>query len=137
MQEVSLAINEVNLELHEHTNTVHGLKDLLLAQNWDVHILAIKKVVAKESTDNEIFPGNCTFSQKKDILLINANGVLCVKYPKNQRVLHTRPCMIIMPQFYQHEIHFKAHDAIGHQGIAKVSARIQERHTWPGIRKTI
>ena len=31
VREVSLAINEVNLELHEHTSTLHGLKDLLLA----------------------------------------------------------------------------------------------------------
>ena len=45
--------------------------------------------------------------------------------------------MIIMPQLYQHEILFKAHDAMGHQSMAKVLARIQERHTWPGIRKTI
>ena len=41
-----------------------------------------------------------------------------------------------MPQLYQHEILFTAHEAMGHQGIAKVLARIQERHTWPGIRKT-
>ena len=45
--------------------------------------------------------------------------------------------MIMMPQLYQHEILFKTHDAIGHQGIAKVLAWIQERHTWPGIRRTI
>ena len=45
--------------------------------------------------------------------------------------------MIVMPQLYQHEILFKAHDAMGHQGIAKVLARIQERHTWPGKRRTI
>ena len=47
VREVTLAINEVNLELHQHTTTVHGLKDLLLAQNRVVHILAIKKLVAK------------------------------------------------------------------------------------------
>ena len=45
--------------------------------------------------------------------------------------------MIVMPQLYQHEILFKAHDAMGHQGIAKVLARLQERHTWPGNRKSI
>ena len=32
---------------------------------------------------------------------------------------------------------FRAHDAMGHQGISKVVARIQERHTWPGIRRTV
>ena len=42
-----------------------------------------------------------------------------------------------MPQLYQHEILFHAHDAMGHQGILKVVARIQERHTWPGIRRSV
>ena len=32
---------------------------------------------------------------------------------------------------------YNAHDKVGHQGIAKVLQRIQERHTWPGIRKDI
>ena len=45
--------------------------------------------------------------------------------------------MIVMPQLYQHEILFCAHDAMGHQGISKVVARIQERNTWPGIRRTV
>ena len=37
--------------------------------------------------------------------------------------------MIVMPQLYQHEILFRAHDAMGH--------RIQDRHTRPGIRRTV
>ena len=45
--------------------------------------------------------------------------------------------MIVMPQLYQHDILFRAHDAMGHQGISKIVARIQERHTWPGIRRTV
>ena len=45
--------------------------------------------------------------------------------------------MIVMPQLYQHEILFRAHDAMGHQGISKVVARIQERHTWTGIGRTV
>ena len=32
-----------------------------------------------------------------------------------------------MPQLYQHEILFRAHDDMGHQDISKVVARIQER----------
>ena len=143
VKQMALVVESVSMELHEHANTVHGLKDLLLAQNRDVHILAMKKLVMKESIDDDIFPENVRtfaknyYKQKKYLLLINANGVLCVRYPKNQRALHERPCMIVMPQLYQHEILFKAHDAMGHQGIAKVLARIQERHTWPGIRRTI
>ena len=45
--------------------------------------------------------------------------------------------MIVMPQLYQHEILFRAHDAKAHQGISEVVARMQERHFWPGIRRTV
>ena len=55
---------------------------------------------------------------------MNSNGVLCARYPPSHRLLHERPCMIVMPQLYQHEILFRAHDATGHQGISKVVARI-------------
>ena len=142
-REAALAIKEIDTKLHEHAKTVHGIKDLLLAQNRDVHVLAIKKLVAQESIDHDVFPEDLRASaqnyhrQKKDLLFINQNGVLCVKYPPQQRSLHERPCMIVMPQLYQHEILFRAHDAMGHQGIAKVLARIKERHTWPGIRRSV
>ena len=143
VREAALAIKEIDTEFHEHANTVHGIKDLLLAQKRDVHVLAIKKLVAQESIDHDVFPEDVRafahnyHKQKKDLLFINQNGVLCVKYPPQQRPLHERPCMIVMPQLYQHEILFRAHEAMGQQGIAKVLARIQERHTWPGIRRSV
>ena len=139
VRQAALEIKEIDTELHDHANTVHGIKDLLLAQNRDVHVLAIKKLVAQESIDNDVFPEHVRafarkyHKQKKDLLFINQNGVLCVKYPPQQRPLHERPCMIVMPQLYQHEILFRAHDAMGHQGTAKELVRIQERHTWPGL----
>ena len=138
-----MALRHINTELHEHTNTVHGIKDPVLAQNRDVHVLAIKKLVMNEPIDDEIFPEDVRelarnyFRQKKDLLFINKNGVLCARNPPSQRPLHERPCMIVMPQLYQHEILFRAHDAMGHQGISKVVARIQERHTWPGLRRCV
>ena len=61
-------------ELHEHTNTVHGIKDPLLAQNWVVHVLAIKRLVAKESINHDVFPENVRafarnyYNQKKLLL---------------------------------------------------------------------
>ena len=45
--------------------------------------------------------------------------------------------MIVMQQLYQHEILFRAHDAMGHQGISKVVAGFQERHRWPGLRRCV
>ena len=143
VRESIMALKDIDTELHEHTHTVDGIKDLVLAQNRDVHVLALKKLVQCESLDNDVFPENVRefarnyFPQKKDLLFINKNDVLCVQYSPTQRPLHERPCMIIMPQLYQHEILFRAHDAMGHQGISKVVARIQERHTWPGIRRSV
>ena len=143
IRRAALAIHSVSTELHEHTHTIHGIKDLLLAQNRDVHVLVLKKLVNGENIDRDIFPEDVRafarnyFKQKKELLVLNSNGVLCVKYPPAQRPLHERPCMIVMPQLYQHEILFRAHDAMGHQRIGKVVARIQERHTWPGIRRTV
>ena len=138
-----MALRDINTELHEHTNTVHGIKDLVLAQNRDVYVLALKKLVVNETIDIEIFPEDVRdfvrnyFRQKKYHLFINKNSVLCAQYPPSQRSLHERPCMIVMPQLYQHEILFRAHDAMGHQGISKVVARIQGRHTWPGFRRCV
>ena len=143
VRESIMALKDIDTEHHEHTHTVHGIKDLVLAQNRDVHVLALKKLVQCESLDNDVFPENVRefarnyFRQKKDLLFINKNDVLCVQYSPTQRPLHERPCMIIMPQLYQHEILFRAHDAMGHQGISKVVARFQERHTWPGIRRSV
>ena len=143
VRESIMALKDIDTELHEYTHTVHGIKDLVLAQSRDVHVLALKKLVQCESIDNDVFPENVRefarnyFRQKKDLLFINKNDVLCVQYSPTQCPLHERLCMIIMPQLYQHEIMFRAHDAVGHQGISKVVARIQERHTWPGIRRSV
>ena len=38
-----MALRDIDTELHEHAHTVHGVKDLVLAQNRDVHVLALKK----------------------------------------------------------------------------------------------
>ena len=120
VRESIIALKDIDTELHEHTHTVHGIKDLVLAQNRDVHVLALKKLVQCESLDNDVFPENVRefarnyFLQKKDLLFINKNDVLCVQYSPTQRPLHERPCMIIMPQLYQQEILFRAHDAMGH-----------------------
>ena len=75
------------------------------------------------------------YNQKKDLLCI-----LCVNYVPRPRALHVRPCMKIMPHLFQHEILYRAHDESRHQGVGKVLARIQERHTWPtwpGIKRDV
>ena len=78
---------------------------MLLAHNRDEHILAIKKLVANESIDNKTIPENVRVfakncSKQKKGSTTHQHGVLCVKYPKNQRALQSRPCMIKLPQLY-------------------------------------
>ena len=82
-----MALRDIDTELHEHAYTVHGIKDLVLAQNRDVHVLALKKLVKCDSIDHDIFPENVRefarnyFRLKKDLLFINKNGVKCAIFP--------------------------------------------------------
>ena len=137
------ALRTVGTELQEHFLTRRGLKDLHLAQSGDVHLLALRKLMKGEPLDDAMFPEDVQdfarryFHQKKDLLFLNPDDILCVNYVPQQRALHVRPCMIVMPQLYQHEILYRAHDESGHQGVGKVLARVQERHTWPGIKRDI
>ena len=45
VRQAALVIKDIDSELHEHANTVHGIKDLVLAQNRDVHVIAIKESI--------------------------------------------------------------------------------------------
>ena len=123
--------------------TKYGLKDLHMAQSRDVHLLAIKKLMKNESLEHPVFPDEVQefakryYNQKKDLLFLNTDDILCVNYVPQQRALHVRPCMIVMPQRFQHEILSRAHDVSGLQGVGKILARIQERHTWPGIKRDV
>ena len=45
--------------------------------------------------------------------------------------------MILMPELCEQKVFLRAHDSMGHQGIAKVLAGIQERHTWPGFCRSV
>ena len=136
-------LRTIETELHEHHLTKYGFRDLHMAQTRDVHLLALKKLMRNEPLEDPMFPDEVQdfakryYHQKKDLLFLNPDDILCVNYVPQQRALHVRPCMIIMPQLFQHEILYRAHDESGHQGVGKVLARIQERHTWPGIKRDV
>ena len=142
-QEQADVLRLVGTELHEHQPTMRGLKDLHFAQNRDVHLLALKKLMKSESLDDILFLedeqdfAKPYYHHKKFLLFLNQNDILCVNYIPQQRAMHVRPCMIVMPQLYQHEILYRALDESGHEGVGKVLARIQERHTWPGIKRDV
>ena len=56
VQATVMALGDIDTELHEPAQTVHGIKDLLIAQNRDVHRLAIKKLVFGETIDHDLLP---------------------------------------------------------------------------------
>ena len=142
-QEQADVLRLIGTELHEHQSTIGGFKDLHLTQNRDVHLLALKKLMKNEPLDGILLPEDVQdfakryYHQKKDLLFVNPDDILCVNYIPQQRAMHVRPCMIVMPQLYQHAVLYRAHDGSGHQGVAKVLARKQERHTWPGIKRYV
>ena len=103
-------LRTVGTELHEHHLTKYGLKDLHLAQNRNVHHLALKKLMKNEPLEDPVFPDEVQdfakpyYHQKKHLLFLNPDDILCVEYIPQQRALHVRPCMIVMLQLFQHEI---------------------------------
>ena len=50
-----LALLDIDTQLHEHAATAHGLADLRLAQNRDTHLLAIRRLLNKESLPESYF----------------------------------------------------------------------------------
>ena len=136
-------LRTIETGLHERHLIKYGLRDLHIAQNRDVHLLSLKKLMKNEPLEDPMFPDEKQdfakryYHQKKDLLFLNPDDILCVNYVPQQRALHVRPCMIVMPQLFQHEILYRAHDESGHRGVGKVLARIQERHTWPGIKRDV
>ena len=141
-QEQADVLKLVGTELDEHQSTMRGLKDLLLAQNSDVHLQALKKLSKNEPLDDILFSKDVQdFAkrykhQKKGLPFLNPDVILCVNYIPQQLTIHVRPCMIVVqPQLYQHETLYRALDESGHQGVGScVLARIKERHTWPSIK---
>ena len=74
-------------DLHEQAHSAHGIKDLVLAQNRGVHVLALEKFIQHKNIDQDTFREDVRafarkfFKQKKDLLFKNTNYVLYVKYP--------------------------------------------------------
>ena len=49
-------LKTIGTELQEHHLTKYGLRDLHLAQNRDVHLLALKKLMKDEPLEDAMFP---------------------------------------------------------------------------------
>ena len=75
VRQAALAIKDLDTELYEHANTVHGIKDLLLAQNRDVHVLAIKKLVHKSLLIMTFFLTACVRSH---VTITSRKKIFCL-----------------------------------------------------------
>ena len=68
-------LRTIGTELHEHHLTKYGLKDLHLAQNRDMHLLALKKFIKNEPLEDPVFPDEVQdfakryYNQKKTTFL--------------------------------------------------------------------
>ena len=115
VRQAALATKEIDPELHEQANTVHGIKDLLLAQNRDVHVLAIKNLVARESIDQDVFPEDvCAFArnyhkQKQDGNFPCRRHILGSKIFKKQLLEKFERKNFL--RFFSKEVFFKSHNA--------------------------
>ena len=56
VQQAILAILDLNTDLHEHAHMVQGIKDLVLVEDRDVHVLALEKLVQHKTNDHDSFP---------------------------------------------------------------------------------
>ena len=78
-------MKECNAPLHQHLTTIHGLRDLHMAQNRDTHVLALRKLIANEELSAELFPqvvqdfARYYYRQKKHLLFINRDDI-CLLY---------------------------------------------------------
>ena len=95
-QEQADVLRLIGTELHEHQSTMRGLKDLHLAQNRDVHLLALKKLMKNEPLEDTLFPEDVQdfakryFHQKKRLTVPESERYLvCQLHSAATRDAHT------------------------------------------------
>ena len=57
------ALRLIRTELQEHQSTQCDLRDLQQAQNSDVHLIALKKLMKEKSLEDAVFPDDLQISQ--------------------------------------------------------------------------
>ena len=72
----------------------------------------------------------------KSRLVLNEQDILIYRRTSEEKIGFDYDA-IVLPQLYQAEVIFKTHDQEAHQGVNKVTARIQQRFIWPGMHSTI
>ena len=68
--------------------------------------------------------------------MLNEQDILIYRRTSEEKVSFDYDA-IVLPQLYQAEVIFRAHEQEAHQGVKKVTARIQQRFIWPGMHSAI
>ena len=76
------------------------------------------------------------WNKHKSRLVLNEQDVLIYKRTNEEKVSFDYDATVL-PQLYQTEAIFRAHGEEAHQGVNKVTARIQQRFIWPGMHTAI
>ena len=99
-----MAVRDLNTDLHEQAHTVHGIKDLVLAQNCDILFQDLKKLVKRESIDQDFYDEvrafACIYFKQKGLIVNQLKWSPACEIPPFQRLPHEQPSMIVMPQLY-------------------------------------
>ncbi len=131
----------------------YSISDLKRAQQTDIVTLALKRCLEhgtlegtpwkckdKEDKADLLDPEvrkiiNDFYKQWRGELYVNPQGILCCRRKPEEKMYDHDA--IVLPQLYQAEVMFRAHDDQGHQGMDKVIARIKQRFIWPGLNSAV
>ena len=121
--------------LKEQVVARYTLADFKRAQDLDIVIGTLKRLLKNPKGNLNNVPKTIRVGIQallptgKDRLFVNGQGIpVCLKRRPADRKRFFNHSMIIMPQLYQAEVLYRTHDEMGHQGVNKVVARIQQRH---------
>ena len=129
--------------LKEEVVARYTLEELKRAQDMDMVVSSLKRLMKRPKGKltgvlKELREGiQAYFRQAKDRLFVNGQGILCLRRRPANRNRFSNHAMIMLPRVYQGEILYKTHNEMGHQGVNKVVARIQQRHDWMGLQAAV
>ena len=133
---------KISAILRDRVASRYKVEDLVHAQDEDLVVRALKCLVLEGRLPLLTLSPRlrkrivCYFRRKKHLLMINHQGILCVGKGGNGATNDfENNYLVVMPQLYQAELLYRAHDEMGHQGINKVVSRIQTRHDWVGLQE--
>ena len=123
-------------------DATYTLSDLCRAQRSDLIVYGLRLKLQGEELDRTIYDTETShvitqFGNKhKARLVLNEQDILIYRRTSEEKASFDYES-IVLPQLYQAEVIFRAHDQGAHQGVNKVTARIQQRFIWPGMHSVI